>query len=201
MILDRHIIFIGLRASGKSSISRALARYLGVDAIDLDDRTRDALACTSVGTDRVETGSLSNDRVETEGVGAAFTRVGEAQFRAAEAAELQRALAQPAQVMALGGGTPTAPGARAMLEEARQMKRALIIFLDPPLELLAQRLMHDEGERPSLTGLGVVGEIEFVANARRPLYAALADLVLRDDVSVEALASMVSSHFRSASES
>ena len=94
-----------------------------------------------------------------------------------------------------------APGARAMHDEARQTRRALIIFLDPPLELLAQRLMRDEGERPSLTGLGVVGEIEVIANLRRPLYAALADLVLREEVSVEALVSMVSSHCRNAAES
>ena len=186
MILDRHIIFIGLRASGKTTQARALARFLGVDANDLDDRTRDALACPTAAP---------------ESVGTAFTRVGEAQFRVAESAELRRALAQPAQVMALGGGTPMAPGARAMLDEARQTRRALIIFLDPPLELLAQRLMRDEGERPSLTGLGVVGEIEVIANLRRPLYAALADLVLREEVSVEALVSMVNSHCRNAAES
>ncbi|MEY5033074.1 MAG: hypothetical protein RL354_2105, partial [Planctomycetota bacterium] len=59
---------------------------------------------------------------------------------------------------------------------------------------LAARLRRQEGDRPSLTGRGVVEEIGELAAARRPLYAALADLRLLDDVDPESLVSIITSH-------
>jgi shikimate kinase len=179
--LDRHILLIGLRASGKSTLGRALATALGgVPFVDLDDHTREALGATTVRE--------------------AFLDAGEAGFRAAEAQALARALRSgEAHVLALGGGTPTAPGAAEQIAEARREGRAFVVFLDPPLSTLAERLTTHEGDRPSLTGRGVVAEIGDVAAVRRPLYAALADLRLLEPLDEASLVSIITSQVGSAS--
>jgi len=158
----RHLVLIGLRASGKSTVGRRLAEEFGVPFVDLDDRTAALLGAATVGE--------------------AFRAAGEPRFREAESAALRAALLEPPQVIALGGGTPTAPGAAAMISAARDAKHAAVVFLDPALDALAARLARDAGDRPSLTGLGVVAEVEKVAEMRRPLYAALADLVFTGEV-------------------
>jgi shikimate kinase len=123
---------------------------------DLDERTAARLGATTAGE--------------------AFRRVGEPAFRMAEAEALEEVLADTPHVLALGGGTPTAPGAAELIMRARHDGRAFVVFLDPPLDVLVARLRAEEGDRPSLTGRGVVAEIEEIAAIRRPLYAALADL-------------------------
>jgi len=179
--LDRHIVLIGLRASGKSTLGRALAAaFGGAPFVDLDDLTRDALGANSVRE--------------------AFANAGEAGFRAAESKALERMLGLEApHIVALGGGTPTAPGAATQLAEARRDRRAFVVFLDPPLETLADRLAAHEGDRPSLTGRGVVAEIGDVAAVRRPLYAALADLRLLEPLDEASLVSIITSHVGSVS--
>ncbi len=169
-----HLVLIGLRASGKSTVGAALAARRGLPFIDLDEHTRRRLACATIRE--------------------AFERAGERAFRYAESEALAAALDAPTSVLALGGGTPTAPGAADRLAEMRRTGRAFVIFLDPPVEVLATRLRRQEGDRPSLTGRGVVEEIGEIAAARRPLYAALADLRLLDDVDPESLVSIITSH-------
>ena len=161
--LRRHIILMGLRASGKSTLGAETALLLGVPFVDLDDRTRAILGDPTVAK--------------------AFERVGEP------------------QVIALGGGTPTAPRAADALAAARRESRALLVFLDLPLELLAERLAAHQGDRPSLTGRGVVEEIEDVARMRRPLYAALAELRFFEPLRATALVSIITSQVGSDSSS
>jgi shikimate kinase len=160
--IARHLILIGLRASGKSTLGRRLAAEFGAPFVDLDDRTALLLGAATVGE--------------------AFRAAGEHRFREAESEALRTALAEAPQIIALGGGTPTAPGAAARLSAARDAGNAVIVFLDAALEELAARLARDAGDRPTLTGLGVVAEIEEIARARRPLYAALADFVFTGEV-------------------
>lgn len=171
--LRRHLVLMGLRASGKSTLGSAAAAALGAAFVDLDLRTSALLGYPSVRE--------------------AFEQKGEPAFRAAESRALTDALGEAPQVIALGGGTPTAPGAAEELAAARRSGSAFVVFLDPPLELLAQRLGTHEGDRPSLTGRGVVAEIEDVARVRRPLYAALADLRLLEPLEPAALVSIMTS--------
>ncbi len=177
----QHLVLLGLRASGKSTIGAQVAARLGVPFVDLDVRTA--------------------ARLHGATVKEAFVSAGEPAFRAAEAAELLRALDEPPQVIALGGGTPTAPGAAASLRQAQSDGRAFLVFLDPPLSVLADRLGLDAGDRPSLTGAGVVAEIEEVARTRRPLYAALADLRFLEPLPTEALVSIITSQVGSDADS
>jgi shikimate kinase len=164
--MRKHVVLIGLRASGKSTLGAALAARLGVGFVDLDDRTARELGF--------------------EAAGDAFRAAGEPAFRDAESRALRAACEGPPSVIALGGGTPTAPGAAAFVGLLREEGRAVVVHLDPPLATLEARLRESAGNRPSLTGRGVVEEIEEIARRRRPLYAALADFVLTDEVDADA---------------
>jgi len=179
--LRRHLVLMGLRASGKTTLGRAVSDALGAHFIDLDERTRTMLGAANVRE--------------------AFATAGEARFREAEPRALAEVLAQPAQVIALGGGTPTAPGAAELLSDARSAGRAFMVFLDPPLEVLAARLRTEAGDRPSLTGLGVVEEIGVLAEARRPLYAALTDLRVPEALDAASFVSIITSQVGSGSSS
>jgi len=170
-------VLIGLRGSGKTTLGRLLAARRGVQFIDLDDRTATLLGSASAGD--------------------AFRAVGEAAFRAAESKALAEALAGPPLVLALGGGTPTAPGAEELLRAARADFSAFVVFLDPPNASMAERLERDAGNRPSLTGRGVIEEIDEIAARRRPIYAALADCVVRGAPSISEAKSEVLSAFAS----
>ncbi|MCH7962234.1 MAG: hypothetical protein IIC49_07845, partial [Planctomycetes bacterium] len=91
---ERTVLLMGLRGSGKSTIGREFAAASGRTFIDLDE--------------------LTLVRLGTESVAEAWARFGESAFRAAEREELDRVLrSRPSgrTIVALGGGTPTAPGA------------------------------------------------------------------------------------------
>ena len=165
--MRKHVLLIGLRASGKSTLGRALAERIGAAFVDLDDLTAAELGHTRAGD--------------------AFRAAGESAFREAEARALHAACDAPPRVIALGGGTPTAPGAAATIDALRQQGRAAVVWLDPPLATLESRLRVELGDRPSLTGRGVVDEIDEIAQRRRPLYAALADFALREEADADAL--------------
>jgi len=154
-------ILIGLRATGKSSVGRAIARLGGGTALDLDDAVALAVGSCS-----------ARD---------AFTTLGEAAFRALEAAALRDAIDRGGHaVIALGGGTPTAPGCEALLEDARRAGWR-IILLDAPDDVLAQRIRAAPGTRPSLTGAEPDAEVAQVRERRWATYCRLADLVVETD--------------------
>jgi shikimate kinase len=104
--------------------------------------------------------------------------VGEPAFRAAECAALEHALAHDAStgaVIALGGGTPTAPGARELIERARTEGRIRVVLLEAPPAVLGSRLSLAPGDRPLLVGADFGQEAVMLAERRLPLYRALAD--------------------------
>lgn len=154
-------LLIGLRGSGKTTLGRLLAARRHIPFIDLDERT--------VG------------RSGHPSVSAMFRAVGEPAFRAAEVAALQDVLAEsPAAgaVIALGGGTPTAPGARELIESARTAGAARVILLEAPAAVLGARLSVAPGDRPLLMGADFTEEAELLAARRMPIYRALADAVI-----------------------
>lgn len=160
------LILIGLRASGKTTLAREIAALLGdaSAAIDLDDVTPSVLGESSVA--------------------AAFTKHGEPAFRAAEFKALSSLLAASGRVIALGGGTPTAPGAAALLRNERDTERCVIVYLRSSAATLRARLKAtDNTHRPALTLTGggrsdVIGEVDQLFAARDPLYRDLASLVI-----------------------
>jgi shikimate kinase len=142
------LVLIGLSGSGKSTTGSLAAAQLGLRFIDTD-RVVEAGASVPVAT--------------------IFREQGEAVFRALERHAVREACAAPA-VVATGGGA-------ILLEENRlEMRRDnFVVWLDPPLSLLAARLeRHVQGEeRPLLAG-DVEQRLVDLYTARRALYAATA---------------------------
>ncbi len=151
-------ILIGLRATGKSSVGRQIARLSGGTFLDLDDAVSAAAGSCS-----------AHD---------AFISLGEPAFRTLEAAALADALRTALHtVIALGGGTPTAPGAVELLERART-DGWKVILLDAPDDVLAQRIRQSPGTRPSLTGAAPDQELAAIRERRWPLFERLADVTV-----------------------
>lgn len=154
------IALIGLRGSGKSATAKLLAERISRPFVDLD--------------------SLTPTLTGHPDVAAAWAALGQAGFRSAEARALPIAMT-PGTVVALGGGTPTAPGAADLLRARRADGSLLVVYLTAPAATLRERLRADaEGRpnRPSLTGADPLDEIDAVLAARDPLYRSLADLTL-----------------------
>lgn len=184
-------MLIGLRASGKTTVGALLARDLGLPFVDLDALTLEALNAARAGAAPSAT------------IADAWRRWGEPAFRHAESVALERALREPRAVVALGGGTPTAPGAADALRAARRSGGALICYLRAEPSVLRARLSRAvvagaDAQRPSLTGAGAIEEVDAVFAARDPLYRALADAIVDASGAPEAcardIAALVRSH-------
>jgi shikimate kinase len=159
---NRHVILIGLRASGKSTLAPALASRLGIPSIDLDPLVAQVLGCGSV-----------REAFESRGVDA---------FRAAEAKLLRELLESlTASVVSLGGGTPTAPGAAELLEAAAAGGAKVLYLRATPATLQARLSKTDLASRPSLTGAGTLEEVNHLFEQRDPLYRGLATDVIEVD--------------------
>lgn len=157
-----NLILLGLRGSGKSTLGRKLARRLAWPFIDLDHLTPG------------EAGEAT--------VADVFQNQGESAFRAAEARALAKVLAGDGQVIALGGGTPTVPGAVGLMEQARAAGRARLIYLRASAATLRRHLADARNaHRPSLTGKGILEEVEDLLAQRDGPYRALADVVIETD--------------------
>lgn len=152
------IVLIGLRGSGKTTLGRLLAERLQTQFIDLDDVTV------------ARSGQAS--------VSAMFHSIGEPAFRAAECAGLEHVLSAASTsgaVIALGGGTPSTPEARALLQAARAAGTIRIILLEAPPETLGARLALDPGDRPLLAGGSFAEEAALLGARRLPIYRMIAD--------------------------
>lgn len=157
-----NLLLIGLRASGKTTAGRLVADALNWAFVDLDDLTAARLGASTPAQ--------------------ALNQSGLDAFRQAEARALEQTLSTSNQVIALGGGTPTAPGATDLIDHEQATGSALVVYLRLAPSELADRLAHtDLSDRPSLTGKGVIEEIADLFDARDPLYRALADLVIEAD--------------------
>jgi shikimate kinase len=152
-----------MRASGKSTLGPSIAQTKGIEFIDLDRLTLSAL--------------------EQPDASSAFRELGEPTFRAAEAAALREALGHLVRagggVIALGGGTPTAPGAEHTLARAARQGTAFIVYLEATAEELARRIRSaPQSNRPSLTGSAADQEVADIIEQRAPLYRALANVTV-----------------------
>ena len=120
---EQKIFLIGLPGAGKTTMGLNLSSHLGLQFIDLD-------ACIEKDT---------NQSVEE-----IFLEKGESHFRKLEKKSIEKiTLTHPSFVMATGGGTP------AFFNNFELMQReGTTIFIDTPLEEIAQRLKKDSSIRP-----------------------------------------------------
>lgn len=167
MLQPHPLLLIGLRGSGKSTLGRLVAERVGAAFSDLDDAVLARLGCATVAE--------------------VWETLGEPAFRAGETACLRERVPEavddrtPPAVVALGGGTPTAPGAAELLGEARERGLVTIVYLRAQPETLRARLGAADANRPSLTGAGTLGEIDAVFAARDGLYRELATEIIEID--------------------
>ncbi len=154
----RRIFLIGPRASGKTTLGRALARHTGRTFLDTDILLEQRL------------GMSIADFVSRSGWDA---------FREQEHLALCDAIAVPGS----NGGTIIATGGGIVLLEKNRLllrQEGLCVYLDVPVPLLVARLTRnpDPAQRPSLTGRSIQDEVEDVVRQRRPLYLQTAHRVL-----------------------
>lgn len=153
---------MGLRGCGKSTLAPLAAARLGLGWLDLDDMTKTRLGARTVAD--------------------AWTRAGEAGFRAAEFDALRGALTDEEGVLALGGGTLMNDAARVWFSEYRQAHPVFLIYLRITPGVQRARLAQSSvADRPSLTGKGVLEELDDVFALRDPVYRSLADEVIECD--------------------
>ncbi len=156
------LVLMGLRGSGKSTLGIALAKAIGRPFVDLDDRTP----------------ALLDERTAAD----AINRHGLAAFRTSERDALAAVLGEASRraiVLALGGGTPTAPGADAILTEAKNSEQTVIVYLHAsPAELRDRLAKTDTASRPSLTGSDMLDEIETIYLQRDAMFRGLASVTV-----------------------
>jgi len=150
----RAIVLVGLRASGKTTVGRLVARALGWPFVDTDDEIAAA---------------------EGQPVGSFLAVVGEARFRAREHEVVTTALSRTGRcVVATGGGAPTIPAVQQLLAAPD----LFVVWLDAADEHLAQRLRASPGTRPALLGGDAAAEIAMVRVLRAGIYSRIAALKL-----------------------
>lgn len=135
------VYLLGFMGSGKTTVGRLLADRRGAAFVDLD---------------------LAFEAMSGRTIRETFETHGETFFRERET-ELLRGTASLARVVvALGGGTFTFP------ENVRFVKEhGLSMFLDPPFEVLAERLGDKSADRPLF---GSLESARMLWEARRPFY-------------------------------
>jgi len=143
-------ILIGLMGSGKSSIGRRLAGYLGLSLIDLDDKI-------------INQAGRSIPEI--------FEQNGEPAFRRMETAALREVVNKHA-VIATGGGIVGC-------EENRLILKAHppVIWLKASPEFLAHRIDGDSN-RPLIAAGDTLKKLQELASIRYPLYEQCADFIL-----------------------
>lgn len=142
------VILIGYRGSGKTTVGKKLAGRLWQKFVDTDE-----LIVKSAGKSIKEI----------------FEQEGEPRFRDLETIALQSACGMQDHVIALGGGA-------ILREENRQIIKSSgrkVIYLRCKPEILWQRIQNDLAtamNRPNLTTMGGLPEIQNLLAQREPLY-------------------------------
>lgn len=142
--IGQPIVLVGLMGSGKSTIGRRLASRLGLPFVDADTEIETAAGM-----------SISD----------IFARFGEPHFRDGERRVIQRLIDGRPKVVATGGGAFVNDETRALI-----LAEALAIWLDAPVEVLAERVGRRD-TRPLLRGRDPVAVLRDLAAVRNPLYA------------------------------
>lgn len=158
----RHLVLVGYRGSGKTSVGKNLAKILGLDYLDTD---------------------IAIQEKAGKSVKEIFADHGESVFRDMETQILKelvahRGTAQPT-VIATGGGM-------VMREHNRKYLKQLgpVIWLEVSAKTALDRILADSftGEqRPALTDQNLADEVRVMVSDRLPYYSACADLTVKND--------------------
>jgi len=163
----QHIILIGFKNAGKSTIGQALAEELGRPFLDLDEKIREEHQAQSGEKIRLSCRTI-------------MEKHGEAQFRKLEHEVLAKVIQSTEPlVLAVGGGTPMAGENRELLGEHT------LVHVSAPENIVFERMMINgkpafmPKNEPTLDGFRKVW------NERQPVYKKLADITVESTGSVD----------------
>lgn len=151
--MKKNIIITGFMATGKSVVSRKLARELGMKFIDMDEviEERHGMSITDI-----------------------FSRYGETYFRELENKLVKELSQKENKVIATGGGTMI------YLENIKYFtQNGIIICLWCSPEMIDKRLRKEKDQRPLLKNNNrTLEDIQILLDTRKKVYA---DYILRVD--------------------
>lgn len=126
--MNKHIVFIGLPGSGKSTVGMKLAKKQGMAFVDLDGYIE------------------ANMKMSIKAI---FEQYGEATFRQIEWEAFQEVLTKPPSYIAVGGGLVY----HAVNNGYSKPPETYVIYLNPPLNRLISQLSgpNERSKRPLLT--------------------------------------------------
>lgn len=170
-------MLVGLMGSGKSAVARRLAASMGAALLDTDKIVEEAAGRT---------------------VREIFAQDGEEAFRAAEEDALRYALSGGSRaVIAAAGGVVTRGPNRDLINDARRIGAAWVVWLRTDPEALVERVSRG-GHRPLLDD-DPRATLMRLHDERSPLYAEVADTVIdTTGISVEEVARAVSAAYSTA---
>lgn len=148
--MNRNIVIIGMRGSGKTKIGEKIAEILGKKFIDFDREI---------------------EKVEKKKIAEIVKEKGWPYFREIEKKITKEFSKRKNSVIGTGGGTIIDEENRAELQ-----KNGFIIFLKCEIGKLKKRLAGKENQ-PSLTDKNFIDEIEEVYKKRRGYYESSADII------------------------
>ncbi len=157
--LASHLVLIGFKGSGKSSLGRSISEKLKQPFCDLDDAVAER--------HRQTTGNFMTCRE-------IMKECGEKRFRALEHEALKALVAEEEpHVIALGGGTPFSAA------NQRLLKGHTVVHVKAPKSLVRERIL--KGGRPAFfpTGLSESEAFDRLWQERLPVYKKLATLSLQ----------------------
>lgn len=155
-----NLYLVGMMGAGKTTVGQEIARKLSYGFVD---------------TDAVIA------QFTKKSINELFAEVGEAEFRQIESKILAEVCAYTNLAIATGGGIVT------QQINWSYLRHGLIVWLDVPIEVLANRLANDN-TRPLLQDAALLDKLQLLLQQRRSLYNQ-ADL--RIEVSGEETASQI----------
>lgn len=149
-----NIIFVGIMASGKTTVGKRISQRLNYNFFDTDHEI---------------------ERITGMTVSEIFRKEGEVRFRSEETLALKRLRDIQASVISTGGGIILKEENRRLLKEL-----GIIIYLDAKSEVIAERASRNMN-RPLLKSVDILEKIEELKSEREDLYKEIADLTIKTD--------------------
>ena len=147
-----HILLVGMRGVGKSTIGKKLAETLQMSHLDTDLRMAQDLEMSL------------KEFVEESGWES---------FREKERQILEQVLQEEQAVISTGGGILMHFNNKELIKES-----GTVIWLEAPLDVLEERLVASPA-RPSLTGEGLIEELQSVLEQRKEHYQDAAHIIIK----------------------
>ncbi|MCF7836172.1 shikimate kinase [Candidatus Gracilibacteria bacterium] len=147
--IERNLVLIGMRGTGKTAIGKTLAEFLKFQFVDIDTEI---------------------EKNENAKIAEIVAKKDWEYFRSLEATETKKFAATKNCVISTGGGVVLRPR---NIENLK--KNGIVIFIHAPLPHLARRVAKNTN-RPSLTGASPTDELAKIWADREKFYRAAADV-------------------------